>query len=498
MFRKNLTVFAIILGLCCAVSAEWPSDPSVNVPICTDPAPQATYPVAITTDGAGGAIVVWDDSRGSSTDIYAQWVDLEGVVRWTLDGVVVCDEGSSQSHAVAVSDGAGGAIVVWRDRRAGDNYDIYAQRIDSAGALGWPVGAPSSDGIAICDLTGDQELPIAVSDGAGGAIITWEDERDPGWVIFAQRVNSDGELQWPTGAPSTAGAEVCTASGIQWDISMVGDGAGGALLAWEDGRNNAETNFDIYAQRIDPDGASLWAVGGIAASRADLGETDPVIAGDGAGGAIVAWVDRRDLGTTKFDIRARLINSVGGPDWPANEVVVCNHEYDQDMPEIVSDGEAGAIIAWRDIRGQTSTLYDVYAQRVDAAAAALWIPNGVAVVAAEDQQQSHKMLSDGAHGAIITWSDQRNDSADVYAQLVTAAGEVGAPDGVAVSNAVSIQSISALTSDGLGGAIIAWRDWRTSATSSTDVYAQRVVNNTPIFSDGFESSDTGAWSGAVP
>ncbi len=498
MLKKWLRVFTAVLGLCCTASAEWPMDPSVNVPICTDPERQATYPVAVTTDGAGGAIVVWDDSRGLSADIYAQWIDINGVVRWTFDGVVVCDEGSSQSHTVTVSDGAGGAIVVWRDRRAGDNYDIYAQRIDATGAPRWPVGAPSTEGIAICDLSGNQQLPIAVSDGAGGAIITWEDERVADWVIFAQRVNSDGELQWPTGAPSTIGAEVCTASGIQWEISMVADGAGGALLAWEDGRNNAVTNFDIYAQRINHNGTPLWAVGGIAASRADLGETDPVIAGDGAGGAIVAWVDRRDLGATSYDIRARLINSLGGPDWPANEVIVCNHEYSQDNPKIVSDGAGGAIVAWRDVRGQVPTYNDVYAQRIDATATTRWTANGIAIVAAEDQQQSHTMISDGAHGAIITWSDMRGDSSDVYAQLVSAAGDVSAPDGFPVSNAVSIQSIADLTSDGLGGAIIAWRDYRTFDTSSTDVYAQLVVNNTRIFSDGFESSDTGAWSSSTP
>lgn len=498
MVKKNLAVFTVVMSFCCAAAADWPSDPLVNVPICTDPARQATHPIAITTDGAGGAIIVWDDSRGPSPDIYAQWIDVDGVVRWALDGVIVCDEASTQSQAVVVSDGAGGAIVVWSDQRAGDNVDIYAQRIDATGAVKWPVGAPSTNGIAICDLAGDQELPIVVSDGAGGAIMTWEDERVAGWVVYAQRVNADGQLQWPTGAPSTVGAEVCSAAGIQWDISMVADPGGGALLAWEDGRNSAVTNFDIYAQRIDLSGAPRWTAGGIAASRADLGETDPVIASDGAGGAIVAWVDRRDLGATGHDIRARLISATGGPDWPANEAIVCKFDYDQEQPEIVSDGAGGAIIAWRDFRGQTVSHYDIYAQRVGADATTRWTSDGVAIVTAANQQQDKKMISDGAHGAILTWTDYRGDSSDVYAQLVTGAGVVGVPDGVEVSIAVSIQSTPALTSDGSGGAIIAWKDYRTSITTSTDVYAQLVVADTELFSDGFESGNTAAWSAAVP
>src|SRR6185436_2902719 len=41
-----------------------------------------------------------------------------------------------------------------------------------------------------------QYSPAIVSDGAGGAIITWYDFRSGAYDIYAQRVSSSGVVQW--------------------------------------------------------------------------------------------------------------------------------------------------------------------------------------------------------------------------------------------------------------------------------------------------------------
>lgn len=43
---------------------------------------------------------------------------------WTTDGVPVCTSIGAQDAPRLISDGAGGVIVTWADRR-GINYDIY-------------------------------------------------------------------------------------------------------------------------------------------------------------------------------------------------------------------------------------------------------------------------------------------------------------------------------------------------------------------------------------
>jgi hypothetical protein len=49
------------------------------------------------------------------------------------------------------------------------------------------------DGVPLCSVTGSQQAPVLVSDGRGGAIAVWEDERITGEIDpYAQRSTSTG------------------------------------------------------------------------------------------------------------------------------------------------------------------------------------------------------------------------------------------------------------------------------------------------------------------
>jgi hypothetical protein len=100
----------------------------------------------------------------------------------------ICTESHSQEDPTIISDGSGGAIITWQDHRSG-NYDIYAQGISSLGATQW-----SANGVAICTASHDQVHPTIISDGSGGAIITWQDGRSGNYDIYAQRIYKDGKL----------------------------------------------------------------------------------------------------------------------------------------------------------------------------------------------------------------------------------------------------------------------------------------------------------------
>src|SRR5262245_32571088 len=84
----------------------------------------------------------------------------------------LCTAAYEQGGASIVSDGAGGAIVTWSDYRNGTHYDVYAHHVLASGAVdpAWPA-----DGRAICTAANVQDSPTIVSDGAGGAIVAWLD-----------------------------------------------------------------------------------------------------------------------------------------------------------------------------------------------------------------------------------------------------------------------------------------------------------------------------------
>ena len=69
--------------------------------------------------------------------------------------------------------------------------------------------------------------------------------------------------------------------------------------------------------------------------------------------------------------------------WTTNGVLVSAQAGDQGAPVTASDGAGGVVIAWRNGNGASS---DIYAQRVSATGQLLWGANGVPVCTATGSQ----------------------------------------------------------------------------------------------------------------
>ena len=410
---------------------------------------------AIAPDGAGGAIVVWEQG-----DILAQRISASGDTLWTGSGVTICAASGSQLYPCIVSDGAGGAIVAWEDRRDGvSDQNIYAQRVDASGSLLWGSGD-----VAICTTGNTQSRPVIVSDGSGGAIIVWDSVGDPtGKDLYAQRVDPSGNVLW-----TVNGVPVCTASRFQEYHSCVSDGAGGVIVAWVDQRS--ETQSEAYAQRVDASGVAQWTVNGVDLCTGTGHEDYVVVASDGTGGAIVAWSDYR---SGLDDIYAQRVSALGVVEWAADGLPICTQSDVQDRTAIVSDGAGGAIVAWNDTRPWGGY---AFAQRVNASGVVQWTADGVSLPTGFG---THPVIvSDGAGGAIVALG-----YADVFAQRVDASGVIQwGEEGIEICTAPDYQWYPAITTDGSGGAIVAWDDFRTGFPADYS-YAQRVTHQGNIGSD---------------
>jgi len=456
----NRFAWAVISLLIILVSessyAQWSTNPAVNNAVCTATNNQ-DYPT-IASDDYGGTIITWEDYRsGTDYDIYAQRINSSGTVQWTTNGVAICTAASDQGYPAIVSDGYGGAIITWYDNRSG-NYEIYAQRINSSGVVQW-----TANGVAVCTVMNTLAHPALVSDGSGGAIITWPDFRNgTDDDIYAQRVNSAGVVQW-----TANGVPVDTTTGNQDSPTLTSDGSGGAIITWHDYRNG--TDYDIYAQRVTSAGSVEWTTNGVAVCTATKYKYGPMIVSDGYEGAIITWFDSRN--GTDYDIYAQRINSSGTVQWTTNGVPIDTTTGNQDYPTLTSDGSGGAIITWYDHRSGTS--YDIYAQHVNSAGVVQWTTNGVAICTSSGDQISPMIESDGAGGAIIVWADSRSVDENIYAQRISSSGVVEwTTNGVAVCDAAGTQNSPTIVSDGSGGAIITWVDLRSG--TGFDIYAQRL------------------------
>lgn len=448
--------------------AAWPNSPFTNLPVCTATNQQSS--VKIAGDGAGGAILVWQDSRnGVSYDIYVQHVLASGAVdpAWPADGRALCTAAGDQSEAQLISDGAGGAIVAWHDNRFG-TYDVYAHHVLESGV---PDPAWPANGRALAAAASDQVFPQLAPDGAGGAIVSWYDYRGGFTDIYAHRVLASGAVDpaWPAN-----GRALCTEAADQHSTQIVSDGAGGAIVSWHDYRGG---NADVYAHRVLASGAvdPAWPVNGRALSTGTGDQANTRLATDGAGGAIVAFQDSRSGNLDVYAQRVLLSGTVD-PTWPPNGRALCTAAGDQAAVQVIPDGAGGAIATWYDLR---SGVHDVYAHHVLASGVTdpAWPADGRAVCTAVDIQFAPQLVTDGAGGAIIGWHDRRAVTHyDSYAQHLLSSGAVDPAwpaNGRALCTTGGNQINVALASDGAGGAIVTWVDLRNGVNN--DIYAQRVA-----------------------
>lgn len=450
---KLLLIF--ILNLFYLTSnAQWNSDPAINTPVCTYAGDQSN--VKMVSDGAGGSILTWVDYRNSNQDVYAQHIDANGHLKWNNDGIAICTAAFDQFDPKIISDGAGGAIITWYDNRIENNWDIYAQHINSNGEVQW-----AANGVAICIAAGNQSMQQLTTDNAGGAIIVWSDGRNggPNADIYAQHVNSAGSVQW-----NANGVAICTASYNQSSPQLISDGSGGAIITWSDFRSDYT---DIYAQRITAAGVVSWSHDGVPVCMSVYHQDNPVIVSDANDGAIICWQDNRNNYVSGLDTYAQRINSSGVVQWATNGIAVCNAQYLQSFNQMVADGSGGAYITWEDRRSGN----DIYAQRISSAGVPLWTIDGVPVCTSGPVQKSPQLCVNSSGNLIIVWSENYYD---VAAQAVSPAGAVlWTVDGIPVCNEASIQTAPQIIAAGTDSVIIAWQDAR---NGSYDIYASKLVS----------------------
>jgi hypothetical protein len=318
-------------------------------------------------DGQGGVFIVWDDFRNgaASRDVYMQHVNANGTLAagWPAGGRTICTVPAVRAAPRILADGSGGAFVAWNDRRntAQTSLDLYALRVTSAGdpASGWTAA-----GVAVCTAAGGQAVRGIITDGSGGFYLDWQDWRtappnDPAGPqyghVYMQHMTGDGAIV--TGWPAD-GLGVCTATGGQQSLSLEVDGAGGALVAWFDHR---DANPGVYLARLLTTGALApgWPANGLQVSTAGGFQELPDVAADGTGGAYVSFVD---LNT--YQARAQHITGGGtlAPGWPPTGVRLAFTLGQQSNPSIASDGLGSAIVAWDDTRNGFNR--DIFAQQL--------------------------------------------------------------------------------------------------------------------------------------
>lgn len=260
-----------------------------------------TFP-KISSDGNGGFWAVYRSKRNnSSVDLlYAQRVSPDGKRIPVADGVQVASSTVTQYEHQVISDRMGGIFVVWQEKKEGvDFFQIYAQHINSKGESLW-----GRRGILITDSEYSQSKVQMISDPDVGLLIFWQEERGSnfGKDIFGQRINKIGKISW-----GRSGKPIVRARGNQQNIKLVNGKSKVFFIIWEDDNPNEENR--IMAQRINSEGELQWPNYGIVISGKEcINSKSPSVCSDHSGGFLCTYQSMK-IGEHHNDIYVTRVNS---------------------------------------------------------------------------------------------------------------------------------------------------------------------------------------------
>lgn len=250
------------------------------------PRPQGNPRIVGTSDNA--AIIVWEDKRFSTedTDLFAQKINASGQLLWDPNGVPLSTAEFSQFGARLSSDGAGGCYVVWDDRRNGNtpNEDIYAQHLSATGQPLWGAG-----GKPICTAQNTQEGSL-VKVAGNHIFINWMDMRNGSIGLYYQVLNTNGDiLLEKNGKEVFWGLSGDAPLANYLTLPRTNDIA----IIWQDTRY-ANLGYQIFFQFVDTEGNVLLETNGRSVTTSTgFHQEDPQAAVTSDGHIYVAWIDKR-------------------------------------------------------------------------------------------------------------------------------------------------------------------------------------------------------------
>lgn len=200
--------------------------------------------------------------RPDNSDVRVQLLAADGSLPWGPAGIAVAAGGDYERRPCAVSDGAGGVVVVFEFKH-GDGprrgqVDLCAQRVSAAGERRWNSGRP----VVLASTRYREHGAVSIGDGEGGVVVAYlvEVPAQDGHVhtgVCAQRIDGRGRLRWQEGIRSVVLEEGnCRCA----DLSIAASGDAGAYVAYRRVGTGAggHAGGQIVLQRLSLAGARAW------------------------------------------------------------------------------------------------------------------------------------------------------------------------------------------------------------------------------------------------
>jgi hypothetical protein len=356
-------------------------------------------------DPLGNAVVIWKGYDKKILKVYAQKVSKNGLRLWNDDGLQIPFlKGEVIDYSID-ADKKGNSFIgfVSKNPNAINKYSVKYQIISSSGKFLYD----SLMGIIYSSNSNVSDAKI-VSDNKGNAFIFWLENKNQKTILRAQLVDSAGTKKWGS-EPIIISKTNSTV--INYSVAKFGSNVY-AAITYQGVKKN------IYQQIISDKGKLLWGNYGQLVTHQKGNQINPqfVIADSSI---IITWTNEfeniKDVFVQRFD-------SKGQSMWKANGIRIINFSGNQFGQRIVYDNKGNLIVAWID-RRENNSYADLYIQKINLNGKIQWDSLGVLLSSAQNTQKSYlNLVSDDDGGAVAVFKGKINNKNDIYGQKIFSTG----------------------------------------------------------------------------
>jgi len=408
-----------------------------------------------------------------------------------------------QRGSSVAADADGNFIVVWESDGSNgtdtSGFSIQGQRYDASGT---PVG---SEFQVNSYTTDDQRGSLVAADAQGNFVAVWHSDGSygpdtSGFSIQGQRYDASGNSvgsQFQVNSYTTSD---------QWRPVVASDAGGDFVVVWYSygsyGTDSSQSS--IQGQLYDASGARVGSQFQVNSYTTSY-QLVPAVATDVDGNFAVTWSGFGSYGTdtSGLSIQGQRYDASGtrvGSQFQVNSYTTSH----QATSRLAMDAQGGFVVVWhsRGSYGTDSSSHSTQGQRYDASGTPVggefqvnsyttsgqWVP---AVAIGSDGNFVVAWESDGSDGTdTSSWSAQ--------GQRYDASGTPVGPQFQVNSYTTDQQYRVKVMSGSDGNFVVVWESYGSDGTDTSYLSVQGLRYSTEtIFTDGFESGDSSAWSSTV-
>ncbi len=421
-------------------------------------------------------LVVWTDYRNENYDIYGRFIDADGTP--IGEAFAICTLPSIQSHPdIDFNRVDKQYLVVWQDDR-NVTFDIYAVILDDEGNQVDPV-SPTPDGdfsFAVCNEENMDQSHAKVAHNYidNSYLVVWYDMREtyPGVItadVYGQRIDADGSLMSPYDPPDSK----VNFPIVKWDWEEYAPDVayhGGTgefevnewMVVWVQDSYHPELPFSrIWGIRINGENGMPLDTWGREVELPTLSKSQPQeVEGVFTYGFVIGYEGKGFVGMPEEPFYQGSPHIKGNDNWPEQMVMTKSLAggYDYPVPEMM--------VSWTDFRNASVDnplgQGDIYCQRV------AYFPDSTSRrLLIKDPEEP-----DTTHGAIALL-DENGELPDTVSLWIKWPN-------IPVCDRHDHQSWNDLAyGQNEGEFLFGWTDWRDGGKDGdpADVYGQRIYIN---------------------